>query len=372
MASQAPIRTIPFSHDSAFGESVIDSDATIRVLLSLMDSTEDTIMTLPVVCSLRDHFPDAFIGYVVEPKSTQVVQGHEAVDEVIELPRRWYASISGLMDARRSLRTHQFDCVIDCQGNAKSALAGYLSGASRRIGLATASYSDWSQKIRFGLTGWLHNEKVIPVFHHVTDRSLELLTPLGIHHPLVRWDFPVDHTDQVWAGEYRRKIHSAHIAIVDPGGDWPSKRWETDRYASTSRYLADRYGYHTLVIWNTFDERLLAEEIVSLSEGTASLAPSTSLRTIAALIQTADLFLGGDSAALHLSVALGISTVGLYGATRPDTSGPYHQTALQIRYEEGSRRHRRRADNRAMRDIGVEHVCSAIDQLHAARGVRAA
>ena len=109
----------------------------------------------------------------------------------------------------------------------------------------------------------------------------------------------------------------------------------------------------------------MAEKIVELSEGAATLAPDTDLHHLAALIETADLFISADTGPLHIAVAVGTSTIGLYGATQPGASGPYGQVAIQKAYESGTRRHRRAADNSAMRQIGVEHVCEAIDELQA-------
>lgn len=327
-----------------------------RILISRMSAIGEAILTLPVACCLRDQFPDAYIGWVVDSQTAPMVRGHRALDAVIELQQGWCTSLGRLRQTHATLHEHRFDISIDCQGNTKSALAGKLSGAVRRIG--------FSGKHAGELSGFLNNERVAPVFHHITDRSLELLTPLGIHHPQVRWDLPLEAADRAWAEGFRKTIRTPRVAILNPGGTWRSKLWEPDRFASTARYLADRYGYHSLVAWGTFDERLMAEEIVELSKSTATLAPNTTLQTLAALVETADIFISGDTAPLHVAVAVGTPTIGLYGATRPGDSGPYEQAALQLQYEAGSRRHRRNASNRAMRAIGVEHVCAVIDDMH--------
>ncbi len=335
-----------------------------RILISCMGTIGDAILTLPVACCLRDCFPDAYIGWVVDTKAASMVRGHQALDAVIELERGWFTSLRGLRETRSALGEHRFDIAIDCQGNTKSALAGKLSGARRRIG--------FSGKHAGELSRFFNNERITPVFHHITDRSLELLTSFGVHHPRVRWDLPLDADDRTWAGDYRRTIQTSRVAILNPGGTWPSKLWEADRFASTARYLADRYGYHSLVVWGSFNERLMAEEIVALSEGTATLAPHTTMKTLAALIEASDLYISGDTGPLHMSVAVGTPTIGLYGATRPGDCGPYEQAALQLQYEVGSRRHRRHATNRAMRAIGVEHVCAVIDDMHQVPVARAA
>nr|WP_236649781.1 glycosyltransferase family 9 protein [Rhodopirellula sp. SM50] len=326
-----------------------------RFLISRMSAIGDTILTLPVACALRDRFPNANISWIVEEKSAPVVRRHPAVDELIVLPRGWFTSPSRIRDARRQLRALECDVSIDCQGMTKSSLACYLSGAAHRIGYAGKHARELSR--------WFSNVQVNPVFHHLTDRSLELLIPLGIHSPSVRWDLPIAGPAQVWARRYRNTIDSQRIAILNPGATWHSKRWLPERFGATARYLYDRYGYTSIAVWGTPFDRAMASDIVSTSNGTAILAPETDLQHLAAMIQTADLFISNDTGPLHMAVAVGTKTIGLYGATRPGDSGPYGQTAIQVAYEAGSARQRRNASNAAMCAIGVEHVCQAVDEI---------
>ena len=66
----------------------------------------------------------------------------------------------------------RFDVAIDAQGLTKSAVAAWLSGARRRIGLG----GRWGRE----LSPWLNNERVEADGLHAVDRSLRLLRPLGI------------------------------------------------------------------------------------------------------------------------------------------------------------------------------------------------
>lgn len=335
------------------------SDATPRILICRMSAIGDAILTMPVACALREEFPGAHIAWVVEKKAAPMIRGHQTLDQVIEFERGWMGSLKGIRAVRDELQSHQFDVTIDCQGLTKSSLAAWLSGAPQRIGFAGYHGGEVSRL--------LNNTLVTPVFTHVTDRSLELLIPLGIHSPKVRWKLPLSESACKWASQYRRTVSAPSLAVLNPGATWKSKLWEVDRFAATAQYIQDRFGYHSVVVWGTAEERQDAAKIVELSHGAATLAPDTDLHHLAALIETADLFISADTGPLHIAVAVGTSTIGLYGATRPGASGPYGQVAIQQAYESGTRRHRRSADNSAMRQIGVEHVCAAIDELEAKR-----
>ncbi|TWU40838.1 glycosyltransferase family 9 protein [Novipirellula artificiosorum] len=334
-----------------------------RILISRLSAIGDAILTLPVAAALRHEFPNAYLGWAVEKKSAPMVRRHRALDAVIELKRKWYTSPQRIRNVRSLLRPHQFDIAIDCQGKTKSALAGWLSGASQRIGFAGAHGSELSR--------FFNNVRVAPAFHHVTDRSLELLSPLGVHAPQVRWDLPIPDASMLWANRWRRTLKHPRLAVLNPGGTWPSKLWEADRFASTAKYLRDRYEFKSAIVWGTPSEKETANRIVADADGAALLAPDTDLHHLAALISTSELFISGDTGPLHMAVAVGVPTIGLYGATRPGDSGPYGQISLQKAYEQGSRRHRRRADNAAMRAIGVDHVCEAIDELEMHRQIAA-
>ncbi|SRR6056297_125688 len=327
-----------------------------RVLISRMSAIGDTILTLPVAGALRDAYPDAFIAWVVEKKSAAMVRNQSFLDAVVELDRGWFTSPRGIASARRRLRKLDVDTAIDCQGNTKSALACWLSGAKRRIGHAGYHGGELSR--------FLNNVLLPTSKPHLTDRSLGLLEPLAIKQPRIRWQLPVPVEATAWAGTWRRRF-PGRVAILNPGASWASKLWEMDRFGAVAAYLATEHQTRSVVIWGNAREREWAEEIVEMSGGTAILAPDTNLLHLAALLGTAELFISGDSGPMHMAVAMGTKTIGLHGSTRAEDSGPYGppHIALQREYLEGNRRQRRAANNAAMRAITVEDVCQTIDRL---------
>ena len=116
----------------------------------------------------------------------------------------------------------QFDLSIDVQSLTKSAVLAWLSGAKRRIGFGNPGGRELSK--------WLNNERVDPKATHVVDRYLELLRPLGIESPAVRFQVPEHEEDRKAAEEIIRQMGvEGGFAIVNPGAGWPSKLWPTDR-----------------------------------------------------------------------------------------------------------------------------------------------
>jgi ADP-heptose:LPS heptosyltransferase len=256
------------------------------------------------------------------------------------------------------MRALQPDLAIDLQGLTKSAVAAWLSGARRRIGFG-------DQKGR-ELSRWLNTERVQTTARHVIDCYLELLRPLGIESPKVRFEIPEREPDRMAAQAIVREAGCQQgFGLINPGAGWPSKVWPADRYAAVARHLGQQWRLPTLVVWAGEAERAWAEQIVRESDEQARLAPPTSLAQLAALARRARLLVGSDTGPLHLAAAVATPCVGLYGPMPAETNGPYgpQHIALQKLRFEGTSRQRRRAPKQLMEAIAVDMVCEACDRI---------
>jgi heptosyltransferase-1 len=338
-----------------------------RILISRMSAVGDTILTLPVACALRRHFPNAYLGWVVESKAASVVADHDCLDEVIVLDRGWFTSPRGIADARRRLRRARFEVAVDCQSLTKSSVAGWLAGARLRIGSRGKHGCE--------LSPFLNNALLRPTETHLAARSLELLCQLGIVKPDIEWRFPIGVAARRKARELAEVGQlAAGYVVINPGATWNSRLWDMERFGAVARHLGDRHRLSSLVVWGNDRDHQLAEQIVASSGGHGVLAPPTDLHELAAVIERGQLFISSDTGPLHLAVAVGTPSISLHGVTRPEDSGPFGDghIAIQAQYDAGTRRQRRSADNRAMLQITPEMVCLACDTQYDVTRRRAA
>lgn len=327
-----------------------------RILIVRLSAIGDALHGLPVLNALRDAMPQAHLAWVVEGRVANLLRGHRALDELITLPRRWLNSPRAILDLRRRLRAQNFDVTIDVQGLTKSAIAAWLSGAKRRIGFDGKDGREISR--------WLNNELVTPTRTHVVDRNLELLAPLGIKNPQVRFDLDDTPADAQSVGQILRNCSLERFAVINPGAGWPSKLWPPQRYAAVARYLGEQHDLRTLVVWGNDAEHRLAEQVVAGSGGHSLIAPPTSLSEVAAIARRAVLFVGSDTGPLHLAGAVGTPCVGLYGPSPLDRNGPYgskHAGVQKVRLS-GSSRERRQAGPESMDAISIDDVCAACER----------
>lgn len=336
-----------------------------RLLIVRLTAVGDVIHGAPVLCALRDRFPDAFIAWAVEGRGGDLLEGHRALNQLIRLPRRWYRSPQAVLALWRELRSLRFDTTIDLQCLTKSAAVARMSGAPRRLGAGGASGRELSKQLNNVLTE-------VPA-DHVVHHYLRIAGPLGVdvvgddNRPVgferVRFDLEQRDHDAAFAAKTlgAAELSSGAFAVLNPGAGWKSKLWPPERYGELARQLAAEHGLRTLAVWGGEDERPLAESIVNHSSGAATLAPPTTLPQLGAICRRARLFVGSDTGPMHLAVAVGTPTVSLHGPSDSRWCGAYGpgNATVQAERVEGSYGQRRRASNAAMRAISVTCVAEA-------------
>lgn len=128
--------------------------------------------------------------------------------------------------------------------------------------------------------------------------------------------------------------------------------------------MADRYNIQSVVTWTSFEERLKAEQIVSLAGDAATLAPDMTLSMATGLCSIALHVIAEDSPLLHAANAAGAIVLGLYGSPRgphgATVRGPYQNHAVAFETHGRLKAH---PCHDAVQDVGVDHVCRWIDQM---------
>jgi ADP-heptose:LPS heptosyltransferase len=315
-----------------------------------------------VLNALRDAFPQAYIAWLVEGRNGELLEGHPALDKVLSVPRHWLQSVSTALRVRRQLQALRIDTSIDLQGLTKSAVAAWFSGARTRIGFDGPDGREASR--------WFNNHLILPTATHVIDRNLELLRGLGITTHHARFDLPQTAADAEMAAKLVKNLgYRGGFAMINPGAGWTSKLWPRQRFAAVARHLSRTCGIPSLVVWAGPQELLWAREIASLAGSCAAVSPPTTLTQLAAITRLSSLFVSSDTGPLHLAVAVGTPSVGLYGPVLAERNGPYGHGHISLQQMQvfGTNRERRNASPAAMEGIRVEHVCDACDELFSRR-----
>jgi heptosyltransferase-2 len=161
---------------------------------------------------------------------------------------------------------------------------------------------------------------------HETRWYLDLLgRTLGIDGPVEAAAPDVDERASArmrsWLARHRRG--GGRLIAVGPAAAYgPAKEWPAERYAAVVDLLAGRHGVDCVLV-GAPAERSRCEAVAAASRhGVSVAAGETTVGELIALLALSDGFVGNDSGAMHVAGALGRPTVGIYGSTSPERTGP--------------------------------------------------
>ena len=294
-----------------------------RICVIKPSSLGDVVHAFPFLAALRRHWPEARISWVVNRGLRSLLDGHPDLDEVIPFDRtqvrlhpRGVATVARFL---ADLRSRRFDLAIDLQGLFRSGVMTAATGASVRVGLASA---------REG-AGIFYNHKVAieSAETHAVDRLLAVAEALGAETATAWSSASVASSadDRAWARRELDRLPSPWLAF-NVGARWLTKRWPPEQFAAVARRARDELGAGLILVGAPEDRPLVDALLTSL--GTTFPAPldlcgRTTLPQLAALAAEVDLFLSNDTGPLHLAAAAGAPTLGIYTCTSPTRTGPY-------------------------------------------------
>jgi heptosyltransferase-1 len=123
-------------------------------------------------------------------------------------------------------------------------------------------------------------------------------------------------------------LNAPRYAVLLHAASRAEKRWPEERWIALARILSE-HGYAPVFPGGTDEELGRATRLAhAVPNGIA--APRMGLREAAALLGHAAGVVGVDTGLTHLAVALGVPTVGIYCATRPELTGLHGENAVNV------------------------------------------
>jgi lipopolysaccharide heptosyltransferase I len=291
------------------------------ILIVRIGALGDIVHTLPAVAAIRAAYPDARIDWLVEAKHRAILDLVPVIDTIIPIDS---AHMTGWLDATRRLRGRRYDVALDFQGLMKSAILARASGAPRVLG-----FSVWHLREKGARP--FYSESLDPsgdeVYSHVVHKNLRLIEALGIQDPAI--EFPLRDAASAARDQILAQADGAPFALINPGAAWPNKRWYTDRFGELAAFLREVRGLVPYVLWGP-DEQSLAEAVIESSNGTARLAPATTVVDLVEICRSASLMVSGDTGPLHIAAAVGTPIVSIFGPTDPARNGPWSPDDIAV------------------------------------------
>lgn len=130
----------------------------------------------------------------------------------------------------------------------------------------------------------------------------------------------------------------APILALGVGANWVGKIWPATQFADLAVRLTATDGPlscgRVLLVGSDTERALAGPVFARFAPHRVIDAFGLDISTTAASLERADLFVGNDSAMMHLAAATGTRTVGLFGPTDDALYGPWGSNALAVRTPE--------------------------------------
>ncbi|MEW6989811.1 glycosyltransferase family 9 protein [Colwelliaceae bacterium 6441] len=284
-----------------------------NLCLLRLSAIGDVCHAVAMVQQIQRQYPETKITWVIGKIEASLLRGLPGVEFVIFDKK---AGLKGYRDLRDTLKGQTFDVLLHMQVALRASIASLCISAKVKIGF---------DRFRAKEGQWLFtNKKIAPQKNpHVLDGFLGFAQALGVTPQTPSWHMPISDEDQLWASE--KLASSKPVAIISPAASKAERNWHSEGYAKIADHLIER-GFDVVICGGpTTAEKLLAEEINSLSQHSLqNLVGETSLKQLLALLKLAHLVIAPDTGPAHMAVTVGTPVIGLYAHSNPLRTGPYH------------------------------------------------
>jgi heptosyltransferase-2 len=287
----------------------------------------DTMLMQPMLARLKQRHPDSQIDVLAPPWTETLLRAIPEVHSVIINP--FPHGALELKNRHRlgvQLRETGYDQAIVLPNSFKSALVPFFAHIPLRTGyIGEARYGLLNDARRLNRTG-------LPL---MVERFAQLAEPAGndITRPLP------DPVLTVGTAQRDATLHKLGltldqpVAIFCPGAEYgPAKRWPIPYFAE----IAQRLQKHGFVVWmvGSAKDRDIADKIIALgNQASRNLCGGTDLGDAIALLSCAQLVISNDSGLMHLTAALDIPMLALFGSSSPQFTPPLSPKAQVVKLD---------------------------------------
>jgi heptosyltransferase-3 len=317
----------------------------------------DVLLLTPALRMLSEIFPCAAISALVRSGTEAMLQNLPCLEtiyasgEITSNQKMHVRTRSSFSQRLRqlprglalawTLRRKKFDLVVDFSGTDRSSLFALISGAPRRVGYVEERRGILRRNWRY-----THVYQRADAGTHKVWRDVLLLRQflqsagLGkieearlIPGPSVL-NVPESDIAEVQNCWPRASASKTVRVLVHATSRVRYKCWPAENWAALIRRLRDDLAVNVLITCGPDPVEIAMARSIREKCGTENIASrlgDLELMQLAALIKSADLFLGADSAPMHIACAVGTPVVAVFGPSDDKIWGPWGENHVVVR-----------------------------------------
>lgn len=278
-----------------------------RILFITLSNIGDIVLTMPALSVLKREFPGASIDALSGPNGGEIFSGHPYVSRFMIYDK--FSKTRFKIELINRLKKNRYDLIVDL----RNSLLPLLIGSRYRTPV-----------IRFFGRGSAHKR----------DEHLNRLKGLGLDVRDAPFAFHVNDKD---TGYVKALLADGGIkkrfVAISPGAKSRIKRWTKEAFASVCDRLIGELGLDVAMIGDKQDADIVSEIKRLMKNRALDLSDKLTLRQLGALIKLSSLVITNDSAPMHISHAVGMTVLAIFGPTDPRKYGPRGGEDVIIRKE---------------------------------------
>ena len=294
-----------------------------KVLVYLFGSLGDTIVAIPALRAVRDHYADAEIVLLQNVTGSELVKAsevipHELIDRSINYRSRtkWLSNFSEMFDLWKRIKSENFDSAIYLviserphRSVVRDKVFFRLCGIGKLIGFHAFSNDELYPMDEAGRCANTDQESV---------RKLKRLSRDGFHYdpsevfrqPLITAPDDEIHSAKAWLAARRRP--GKELIAIAPGCKTIANIWPLDNFLEIGRRLLVERNCDIIVTGGRAEKDLADHLIDKWGQG-INAAGKFSVMGTAALLSLCDLYIGLDTGTTHLAAAVDARCFCIYG-----------------------------------------------------------
>lgn len=297
---------------------VYDPEQIKRILIINTTAIGDTLLSTPAIRQLRRRWPQAHIAALASPAAEQVLRHNPNIDVIIPHPgrvdARYFRQLPRLWRALRQ----GFDLAVILHANDPDAVPlAYLCGAPHRYGWAES-------RLAFLLTMPVPTRQT--GLHGLTEK-IRNLRSLGIDSDDEQMEFVLTDGERDAARSFlaAERVELTHVCL-HPFGNRLSRWWGgAKEWGELARMVKGQLGAQLVLVGSA-----PGKAVADLPGELVNAVDRLPLRASAALLASARAVISTDSGPMHLAQALAVPTLGLFGASPPEITGPRRADAMVL------------------------------------------
>lgn len=277
-----------------------------KILVFRLSSIGDIVLTTALLRCLRNTFSDAQIDFVVKKQFADILRCVPFVSNVIELDSK--KGFSELLAIRNQLRNEQYDVALDIHKNWRSLFVCNTIGAKQVFRFNKHVFRRWA------LTTFHKDiyKEVRPVYLRFIDAAQQIgVAPDGKYTELVVPE-QLSHSMREIFVQSRLSFDKRIIALC-PGASFSNKQWQAEKFQQLAKRIIQELDAQVILLGGN-KEASICEEIAK-ETGAVNFAGAFDLSQSIAALSMVSLTVANDTGMLHVSEALGVPVVGIYGPT---------------------------------------------------------